>query len=355
MFAANVTQVIEDRVRYFFDFSISRPPTARECAVLTARLGRLAAMELSVADATERMRELVAGRTTDTGDLRLRHRMLRLHSPNPDANTLDRKVTDRHHRPPATRLISPRGRTPSFLLTTLLEAQMRLASGQSATRNELPVKAENSHDGWTNYVATDAKDATQGKVLMSVRGKKVRQIQSSLARLASENLIHLPEDDSGHRQYDDFVLKREDAAHSGDNDFYTVPDDANEYFTVPLALFTNGWIHVLEDSELIMLLIGARFRHAHGDEPQPLAPGPRKLNYGLSHDSFEAGHRMLDYLGILDVISDYQRSRDGKVDGYKDRGAKPHVLRFRPETLDTPAYPTIIDVITRQLARSEAS
>lgn len=57
-------------------------------------------------------------------------------------------------------------------------------------------------------------------------------------------------------------------------------------------------------------------RSRHGDTPQPLRAGPRKLNYGLSRDSFEAAHRVLDYLDILDVISDYRRSKDGKVDGW---------------------------------------
>lgn len=342
-------------MRYLFELSISRPPNTRERAVLTARLDRLAAMEHSAADATDRLRELVSGRSTTTGDLRIRRKMLRLDSPGPNVDTSDRNVTERHQRPPATRLISPRGRTPSFLLTTLLEAQMRLAPGQTATRNKLPVKAENGRTGWTDFVATDAKDATQGRVYMSVRSKKVRQIQSSLTRLATENLIHLPENKDSKRQYDGFMLKREDAARTGDNDFYTVPDDVSEYFTVPLTLFTNGWIHVLEDSELIMLLIGARFFADYGDKPHPLNPGARKLHYGLSRDSFEAGHRMLDYLGILNVISDYQRSTNGKVDGYSDRGAKPHLLRFLPDALNAPAYPTIIEIINEQLSRSEAS
>lgn len=157
------------------------------------------------------------------------------------------------------------------------------------------------------------------------------------------------------RRYEDFVLKREDARPAGDNSVYRVPEHDSEFFTVPASLFTNGWIHVLEDSELVLLLIAARMRSEQGDAPQPLPSGPRKLNYGLSRDSFEAGHRVLDYLGILDVISDYQRSADGKVDGFGDRGAQPHLLRFHPEALDRPAFPTITDTITEQIAKSEGS
>ncbi len=250
--------------------------------------------------------------------------------------------------------MSPRGRALPFLLIALCEAQMRLRPGQIAVRNELPLKAENERPGWTDYIATDAQDATDGRIFVDVPTKKARQIQSSLIRLHKENLISVPVK-GRHRRYEDFVLKREDARPTGDNSVYRVPEHDTDFFAVPASLFTNGWIHLLEDSELVLLLIAARMYSQHSDTPQPLPSGPRKLNYGLSRDSFEAGHRVLDYLGILDVISDYQRNAAGKVDGFGDRGAQPHLLRFHPEALDRPAYPTIVDTITEQIAKSEGS
>jgi len=146
----------------------------------------------------------------------------------------------------------------------------------------------------------------------------VRHIQSGLARLADENLVHLPLDDRGLRDYG-FTLLRDDARAKGENDVYKVPDNDDEYFTVPLSLFTNGWIYVLEDGELVLLLIAARFRKVFGDAPHPMAAGPRKLNYGLTKDSYEPAHRVLDYLSILDVIADWRRSFDGTVDGFASR------------------------------------
>ena len=65
--------------------------------------------------------------------------------------------------------MSPRGRALSFLLIALFEAQMRLAPGQAAARNDLPLKAENDCAGWTDYIATDAQDATEGRIFISVR------------------------------------------------------------------------------------------------------------------------------------------------------------------------------------------
>ena len=341
--------------RLFFELSIARPPNARERAVLATRLDRLAQMEQSTADADARLQALAAGRSSPPGDIRLRHGFVRLFNPDSNADTSSRKATSREQRPPSTRLMSPRGRALSFLLIALFEAQMRLAPGQAAARNELPLKAENDCAGWTDYIATDAQDATEGRIFISVRTKKARQIQSSLTRLCDENLVSVPPAAGRHRRFEDFVLMREDALPTGDNDVYRVPEHESAFFTVPSSLFTNGWIHVLEDSELVLLLIAARMRSRHGDTPQPLPSGPRKLHYGLSRDSFEAAHRMLDYLGILDVISDYQRNADGKVDGFRDRGAQPHLLRFHPEALDKPAYPTIVDTIKDQIAKAEGS
>lgn len=61
---------------------------------------------------------------------------------------------------------------------------------------------------------------------------------------------------------------------------------------------------------------------------------------------------VLDYLKIINVIADWNRTSDGRVNGLRDRGAQPHHLRFNPEMLDQPAYPTIVDTITEQIAKS---
>lgn len=341
-------------MRYFFEHSISRPPTPRERDVLTLRLARLNAMKQSAADATAKLQELVEHRVSPPNDLRIRHEFIRLPSAPLSADTTSRRGTERYERPPSTRVLSPRGLALSLSLTTMLDAQMRLLPGQVVARNERTIRADTHHDGWTNYVATDAQMADKGKVFKTVRAKKVRHIQSGLIRLANEKLIHLPYDDRGQRDYDGFTLLRDDARATGDNDEYKVPDAEDEYFTVPLTLFTNGWIHVLEDSELVLLLITARFRCKNGDTPQPMSSGPRKLNYGLTKDSYESAHRVLDYLKIITVIADWSRTSDGRVNGLRDRGAQPHHLGFNPEMLDQPAYPTIVDTITKQIAKSEA-
>lgn len=135
-------------------------------------------------------------------------------------------------------------------------------------------------------------------------------------------------------------------------DIYRVPEKEPDFFIVPLTLFTSSWIYVLEDSELALLLITARNRHLHDDEELPLRGGTRIVNHGLGPDSFEA-HRVLDYLGLIDVRSDYRRQPDGRVADYKEKGAEPHKLLFHPDALETSAIPTFLGEIENQLAKPQ--
>lgn len=76
------------------------------------------------------------------------------------------------------------------------------------------------------------------------------------------------------------------------------------------------------------------------------------MNHGLGPDSFEA-HRVLDYLGLIDVRSDYRRHQNGRVADYKNKGAEPHKLLFHPDALEMNAVPTFLAEIENQLAKPE--
>jgi len=116
----------------------------------TRRPGReaLSKLEQSTADPDARLQALAAGRSGPPKDIRLRHSFVRRFNPDSNVDTSSRKATTREQRPPSTRLMPPRGRALSLLLIALFEAQMRLAPGQAAARNELPLKADNDCAGW---------------------------------------------------------------------------------------------------------------------------------------------------------------------------------------------------------------
>jgi hypothetical protein len=322
-------------MKFLFEYSIARPPNSRERAVLARRHERLQSMAKSVIEATAHLEQLVTQGPLDA--VRIRHGFVRRPVP-ADEDTSDRSAPAGQHRPSSTRLMSPNGIALPFELIALLEAQSRT--------NSRPLRGTASEPGWTQLIATAAAASGEGRHRMSIVDKKLRQLQQTLNRLYVENLIDLPHADHARGKHENFLLMREDGARDTTNDLYYVPE--HDYFTIPTTLFTNGWIYVLEDSELALLLITARMREQHGDEGQRLGATNRALFYGLGRDSFEA-HRVLDYLGIIDVMADIYRNEDGKVDGFKSRGAQPHELLFHPEALDRPALPTLLDTIASQI------
>jgi hypothetical protein len=333
-----------------FMFSPSRPPKGRERVALENRRELLRTMEASVAEATARLRVLVE--EADLDALRLRHGFVRLEIPTAkDAS--DRRAPAAEHRPSATRLMSPHGIALPFNLIALLEAQTRTKPGKKPSGNPMPLRGGGSQPAWSDYLATDAVDSGTGRGRQTVMDKKVLQLHRTLKRLRAEKLVDLPNVTAKRGTYEGFLLNREDGRRLQTPDHYRVPEGEDEFFAVPLSMFTNGWIYVLEDSELALLLITARNRHLHGAEEQPLRGGVRVMNYGLGPDSFEAAYRVLEYLGLIEVSSDYRRHQSGRVHNYAKTGADPHQLLFLPEGLERPAAATFLVEIEDQLAQPE--
>ncbi|MBN2447245.1 MAG: hypothetical protein JXO22_10990 [Phycisphaerae bacterium] len=340
---------LERRRHNIFWPSISRSPKGRERAVLAKRCDRLRAMQTSVDAATEHLRLLPSENSLDA--LRLRHGFVRL-TVGTTKDASDRAAPPLEYRPSATRLLSPNGIALKFCLIALLEAQARTKPGTRPGDNPWPLRGNGSQRGWTDFVATGAVNTGSGRGRSSAVDKNLRQVQSALKRLHAEHLVDLPNAAARHKKYEGFLLNREDGRRQWFNDLYRVPDDDREFFTVPLTLFTRGWIYVLQDSELALLLITARNRSLHGAEEQPLRGGTRVTNHGLGPDAFEA-HRVLDYLGLIDVSSDYRRQEDGRVADYETEGAEPHRLLFHPDALEHSAVPTFLAEIEDQLAKPQ--
>jgi hypothetical protein len=339
-----------DAVQRFFSLSPSRPPRGRERIVLAKRCERLRELQASIEESTTNLQNLVSAGTLDA--FRLRHGFVRLERPSArDAS--DRSAPDSEHRPPSTRLMSPNGIALRFYLIALLEAQVRTRAGARPGDNPMALRGEGPEIGWSDFVATSAVASGEGRTRMSLLDKKVRQLQTTLKRLDAENLVDLPNKKRTQGKYERFLLNRDDARHHHVTDLYRVPNADESTFAVPLELFTRGWIYVLEDSELALLLITARNFSKYGQQQQPLPGGVRVMNYGLGQDSFEA-HRVLEYLGLIDVSSDYRRQSNGQVADYDTKGpADPHKLLFIPAGLEKHAVTTFLTAIQDQLAASE--
>lgn len=97
--------------------------------------------------------------------------------------------------------------------------------------------------------------------------------------------------------------------------------------SLPAGLFHNGWIHLLEDTEINFLLMLAWLHFRFGAQPVFVASDIRLRQFGLGKDAYEA-HRMLNRFGLVDVEEDPNRDFDGYlVTGYNE-GTMPKLHRF---------------------------
>lgn len=207
-------------------------------------------------------------------------------------------------------------------------------------------------NSWIDLLASDAEPSGQGRHRMSISDKKALQMQNAVGRLAKEELVELTRPgEPGSRKYEGFVLMHEGGRRPhGPNVRYHVPAVPQEQaFPVPVTLFTNGWVHVLEDSELAFILMVAAYHHSMGGQTFMIDADTRLLRFGMNHDGYEA-HMMLDQLGIVTVIPDDRRRPDGTVEDFNSEGAAlPHELGFIPAGFDRDAFTTLSAEIDRRL------
>jgi hypothetical protein len=343
--------------RITVDFS--RPPNQKERRLLARRQARLAAMAESAGKATVAMQTLAGRHGIEAVLVRPVFARVSPAASRPRATPgrrepSDRRLPDRDSRPPASRLISPRGAALRFYLTALFEAQAGTVPG-ARSQNRRPLQAGGDVISWADLLASPAQNAVSGNTVMRVADKKARQLSHTLDVLAREELAGLtPAGQLGtgrYDKYDKFQLLHEGGRRAtGANIAYQVPL-GEPTFPVPAALFTSGWIHVLEDTELAFILMLAAGHHENGGQ-QVSVPGTERLDsYGLGRDAYEA-HKMLARLGLVTVIADPGRYPDGKVEGYNEgESAQLHAFIFHPGQFSRDALTEVRAQIDYQLSR----
>jgi len=328
------------------------PPNKRQLAQLRKRRDRLSAMAKSVEQATASMRTLASGPGIPAFYIRNEFVNTELAAPL-RGDPSDRRLPDQEDRPPAARLITPRGAVLRVFLTALFEAQARTLPGRHPGNKRPLASRDSGMVSWIDMLASGARPSGTGKHYMSVSAKKTRQMESAISRLAKEELVELPHaGNTGTRKYEEFVLMHEGGRRPhGPNVPYQVPVMPGEQaFPVPVTLFTNGWIHVLEDTELSFILMMAAADHATGGQSFGLLAENRLLRFGMAHDAFEA-HMMLSRLGLVTVIPDPRRRADGTVEEFNAEGsAHPHMLGFVRSGFDCGAFTSLTAEIDSRLS-----
>ncbi|WP_242907591.1 hypothetical protein [Actinomadura terrae] len=258
----------------------------------------------------------------------------------------DRALPSPEERPPATRLLKA-GLALRFYLIALCAAQMQTRRGQPG--NDLPLIATGGDVGWIDLVAVPVEPQMAGSVAVDRASKKRRQVVSALRTLSSSDvqLVHLPNKNKRYDKYHGFRLLDEGGARDlGDPAPYVVPPRGEKTFALPSGLFSNGWIHLLEDAELaLLMMLTAVTQHGHQGAWVKIAAEERLLHYGIGRDTYQA-HKTLRAFGLLKVESDEGRHGDGKVMGY-NKGAQPrlHSFQLQPDGFAEPA----LDVMKEHL------
>ena len=315
--------------------SADPPHAAIEPARLARRLDRLARLEEQASLASESFERIRTPRK-----LRIRAEFAWRSDPAaPHGDLADRLLPPRNERPPATRLVSPRGIALRLHLTALFVAQSRPSGTMPA--NTLPL-ADADVVSWTDLIATTAeRHGYTGR-----REKKLRQVHDALRRLSNPEvqLVTLPNLHRGPTgKYEGFLLMHEGGApaRGRDNQRYTVPRAESKTMYLPGGLFLNGWIHVLEDSELAFLLMLACLRSRSDAKPVFATSEVRLLRFGLGRDAYES-HRILSRLGLVRVHpGPHPGRRYGRAGRYlRSDPPKPHRFELLNEGFEEPALPT---------------
>lgn len=304
-------------------------------------------MKASATKATHNMAVLAEAKPK-LNSVVIRRRFVRRAQPAPGDHS-DRSLPSRSLRPPSTRIVSPRGAALRFYLTALFEAQVSVAKLGARPLNKRLLRGTHNEIGWVDLLASPARHSRGTNTYMDVAAKKRRQIHETLSRLNQEELVALPNSNAGSNKYEGFLLMDEGGVREqGENELYQIPKTAEkDTFQLPVSIFTQGWVHYLEDTELAFLLMVASLG-AISEEVK--IPGETRLrHYGVGRDAYEA-HTMLNRLGLLEVRPDPSRYEDGKIQGYSGHSdERLHSFKLLPAGFESPANEAVMTAIAEAL------
>lgn len=341
------------------DLDLSRRLTGKEKRAFLARQGRLnGPFGASAADATRAFNDLVEQHT----GLVLRDSFSLLSEPIDEDLVSDRRAPKRPLRPSATRISSSKGAALRFYLTALALGQVGTAPGGRAKLPDLEIAEFSGKTGWTDLVATGAEVFGKGRNQAAVRDKKGRSVRTALDTLAEAQLVQLPGTPGLRGRHSGFTLLHEAGRQlAGDSRPYHLPkNDDTDFFAMPPGFLTNGWLQVLEDSEITLLLMvacGKGSLYDGGGDKIDLDAGEvaipaevRLRSYGIHRDPYSTARKTLDWFGLLGV-REVGRWDDGRAEEDYQRL---HRMMLLESGFERDALETVRQTIDDQLERASA-
>ncbi|MFI6289548.1 hypothetical protein ACIBCM_33240 [Streptomyces sp. NPDC051018] len=242
-----------------------------------------------------------------------------------------------YSEPPISRISAPRGVNLQIYLLALFEAQSRKRSGMVGP---CPLPISGSEISWVDLIVSEAKENMQAKAPVTARQNRVRQVKSSIKRLADEGLIlrNVGDPDSPFP----LMLLHEYDAYGSEKRDYVVPESYEgppTVVTLSSHFFTNGWVYLLTDAEIRIYLIlkhlAGRFPDVHRTRGIYCTDRDRGQLYKISRDTYEA-HLTLAKFGLIEKVENPLRHGDGKVVDFErvmriQGVVAPHRFRVLPD------------------------
>lgn len=266
---------------------------------------------------------------------RIRHGFIYLSDSAPVGS--DRKAPPRKDRPPAGKITASRGVTLQLLLVMLAARQL----GGKAAFDAIAVAGGSESLGWNDLVATGAVNSHSKNGFVKRQEKRLSSVRSSLAVLRRERFVSFDDRVRSDKQVVT-LLNEVPPEPRADVQSYQPPKVRNpgdSHFTLPWSFFRQGWVYILRDSELqVLMMLACRLGSLMAGEDVALGevaiPGEVRLgHYGIHRDPFSQAYINLERFGLIEVreMSRYDSGRaiDGRtqlhrfklIDGAFDRPA----------------------------------
>jgi hypothetical protein len=217
--------------------------------------------------------------------------------------------------PQLTQLIRSKGVALRFYLLAVFDAQCRLQIGEPWSSD----RALSGYGSWSDCIAIDGAYRAQPDAYMidTIQDRdadtlRLRQVQGALKTLEEmgsdgrRGLVTVPRTANGrNRVYQDFRLMNEDGRGALQTpNAYTVPPWRRNGSTleVPVSFFLQGWIQVLNSTEvatwLILQWLSQNMPDRH-DETGVYLYAKRREQFGLARDAWEDSCNRLREFGLI--------------------------------------------------------
>ncbi len=256
--------------------------------------------------------------------------------------------------PPTSQLLLSRGIAMRFYLLAVFERQCRKGPGGAAGGTRVLSHGQ-GNVSWVDMVAVDAEGQRRTKEYRTALDNRIRQMKGALSTLEQIGMVQVHRV-AGTKHYAGFELMRE----TGRGDLatpnaYTVPKANEATLHIPIEFWLNGWIHVLQPSEIATWLmfrhLAQKYYNHHARDGVYIYGDDRKATYGIKRDAYEA-HAMLSTLGLLERLDGLTVNNDLTITIHPERDKyEPHHFQVTDDGLKALAVPKILEVLDERLAR----